>query len=415
MDKVITTLGTSLLRHYFGPRQWPVFLNLPYSDKEDYKDELIKLEKEISNWFDNCEKSAESATLCQMLKKGDYELFFLASDSLSTYLVGRVLERFFKKRFPDNAKKTSIKVAKNLSMKNSQIFQSGISNLLDLLFEIIKDDKSQISFNITGGYKGVIPYFSTIAQIFDCEIVYDFEGEDNRLIRIKPLPVEFDRGLLELLYPYLAFQNGFGNPKINSYLEKEGLLKDNTLTPLGKIAKYAVEKKMLNRSILGYFMEYILFEYFWNKKNKNFLNFTYERVERGKDIISSNGKKISDIDIMLENKDEYLWIEVKPLSYFYKLAPLKGQFFKKQLNAIRRYKKRLSKYVVIFYGLEFDTKNADYTNLKKFKRDIKSYGIEPEFYYLNLPIRLEENILGPKNYQQLLTNFKIDKLTKLEL
>jgi hypothetical protein len=419
---VITTLGTSLLRHYFSNNSCPDFLNLPYSDnnKKNYINRLKELEDKIFNWFDSCEKSAESATLCQMLKDDvKYKFYFIASDSLSTYLIGNVLKRFFKLNYPNNIELIKIKVAKDLSMENIEVFQKGISNLLDILFNIIKkESKSEIYFNITGGYKGVIPYFSTIAQIFDCKIIYDFEGEKNRLITISALPVEFDRSLLELFYPYLALDSSFNNLEVNSYLEKEGLLKDRKLTPLGKIAKYAVEEKIINRSTLGYIIEFVLYEYFWEKKDKIFLNFPYKRVEKEKKINNSeDGANLSDIDIMLENGDKYIWIEVKPISNFYNLSQLKGQFFKRQLKAInvykKRYKKSLFRYVIIFYGLEFNLKEANFTPLRKFKREMKFYGIEATFYYLNIPIALKEKILGIRNYQKLLTNFKIEKLIKL--
>jgi len=417
MKSVIVTVGTSLIRNFYNDIKDVVDFSIFEKSAFKYEEYVSKLsiveEILLNKAKNNAECCAELASLIHLLKKhNEINIYLISSDTLSSFLIAQILKEvllgyksvskvYFGKSF----------VAKNLKISTKTEFEEGIESLLDIVYRVLKKEK-RVIFDITGGFKGVIPYFSTIAQIFDCEIIYDFEGKDNELIEIKPLPVEFDRGILELFYPYLLDQSLITDI-IESKLSYFGFIKDKKLTPLGKIALWTFELKAFDKSLLGYFMEHIVYEYFSRMKNQNrfdILDFKYTNIE-----LSSKTKN-SDIDILLENDNEFIWIEIKPLSYLFKLRSLKNQTFKKQLKDIENFNKKIKKYVVIFYGFDDNFlekyKNSPIIDFKKrVRRKVK---VDAEFYFVHLPLaKKDKSGYSTKSFRNLLQNFKIDKLISL--
>ncbi|MBM3711847.1 MAG: hypothetical protein FJW56_00185 [Actinobacteria bacterium] len=88
-----------------------------------------------------------------------------------------------------------IHIIDGLQSKDGDKFKNeGLPNLLKIISNLIKENNKEykIVLNITGGYKGLIPYMSLIGMCFDeIDIVYLYE-ESDRLIRFEKLPVDFD-------------------------------------------------------------------------------------------------------------------------------------------------------------------------------------------------------------------------------
>jgi hypothetical protein len=386
-------------------RKLPEWLDEPADRKEMYEKALKELVEQIGNWFDDEEKSAESATLSQLEDK-KMKFYFLASDSLSTLVVAEVLKRYYQKVSP--SVRISTEVIADLTMKNKKSFEKGIDNLIMKVLEILRKEKDVV-FNITAGYKGVIPYFSTIAQIFDARLIYDFEGVENRLITIEPLPIEFDRSFFELLYPYL-YEEKFEDPKIFSFLRDLRIVTANkSLTPLGYLIRYATERYMMNKSALGHFVEYLLYAELVQKREP-FRDFRFRNIEIGKRFFNDDkSNTLTDADIYMENDNEIFWLEVKPISYFMKVSELKKQFFQKQFRIIKKLKKPLYRYGVVFYGID---KNGPKPRkaIKNFANMLKARGISSGFYYLPLSLKIRKKLLSPQNFQSLTHKVKIEEI-----
>ncbi len=406
MKAVITTLGTSMLRNFFNEtsQQLPKWLYEPVRQSKEYRREINEFTNALYTWFNDVEMSAESATLSQLPQK-NLRFYFLASDSIATVVVAEVLQRFYKRVAPSI--QTEIRVIYGLSMKDKNSFERGIDSLIIEVLKILKKEKDVI-FNITAGYKGVIPYFSTIAQIFNAKLIYDFEGIQNRLITIDPLPIEFDRSFFELLYPYLVHKN-FKDPKIARLLKELKIVTPKKeLTPLGHIILFAAEKQMMNKSALGYFIEYLLYAYISQKGS--FQEFHFHNIEVGKKFQNKAGSKtLSDVDIYMENDAKIFWLEVKPVSLFVKPSALKKQFFQRQLRVIRNLPKPLYRYGVIFYGLDKKPPHL-HGAIKKFAHRLRQNGIASGFYYFPLSLKIDKNMLTPQNYQSLIQRFEISRI-----
>ena len=432
--KIITTVGTSLFTNY-GDNLGKEFENKEYwKNIKRYETRLEPILDKLKKFIDDkkYESCAELSSIKKFIDKrnidkNDIEIVLIATDTMQSYLVAEVLKKFLEKNnYKVHFKENKFHIIKYLNIDNQMHFQQGVDNLIEAIFKFITKNgevlqSSEVVFNISGGYKGIIPYTTLIAQIFKYEIIYTFENQDSELLIIDALPIEFSRGLLELYFPYLNNLNIINN-NIRNELENIGLIKNNELTSLGKIALYSVKNTPLSKDVFGHFIEYKIYEYFVQKLFDNSfhnecLNFEYSKVGHGVGL----GKNLTDIDIMLQKENEIVWIEVKPISYLIdekKKNELLVQIRDKQVgkwSELNFRDKELKKYILIVYL--YDKTLLKEIQVKEIQDLFENKKIDFAICYFQISLSKSDKrkkSITSATYQTIMKDFQIKKLERIE-
>ena len=86
--------------------------------------------------------------------------------------------------------------------KESRFRRQGVGNLLNFARARAHEHGGDVVFNVTGGYKGVVPYLTLLGMFEGCEVHYVFENVE--LIRLPALPVRLDLSRVAAAAPALA-------------------------------------------------------------------------------------------------------------------------------------------------------------------------------------------------------------------
>ena|GEM_PF-2244125 len=392
---VITTLGTSILTNC--DRHYKKVENLELTDqekaylKQESKHETPARSKEyrerVSKWLDEKCKDKEgyekaSAEFNSLLKIWD-EYKNLGYNKIETYLIGtdtvaaKIAGEFIRERINNSERKDKIEVkdlivVPGLDVSSKGSFENGVDKLIYAIDQLIGDviqckDRNKrkkisesICFNVSGGYKGVIPIMTILAQLYECEITYIFQ-EYKKLIVISPMPINFDPILTESLYfdLLLRIDDKTNKPRYIDQLSKHGFYsKDKTeITALGRLFMKMVESNHPSASnVFGYYVEYRILKYLCEKK---------EEFEHSK-IIKVPGKDPIELDFVFEKKDSAgrdireVW-EVKPITALFsdqnnpsKDSSIKKVYISKIIEQISKQIKypdtNIGRYKVVFYS-----------------------------------------------------------------
>ncbi len=315
MVKIITTVGTSLLDN----------LGLEFKDlnrgyyryKDRRKKEVEKIIKNLKEKMDefNC---AEIDTLKKIIEKYPHETFeiiLIATDTLKGYIVAEVLKEYFKNNnFDGKIEKVNFSednVIEGLNVEDGDSFvKDGLLNLFDFLKNFGEENlgMNNVLFNISGGYKGVIPFLTIIAQIYRVPLFYTYEKSEV-LITIPQLPINIDwsvfikyRDLIEKLKNGMELNESFYNFKLkNGYLDFPDIIyevEDNGM--------YLVSLSPIGEWLLEEFKKYLLVKvvknskfYSENKGNKREIeDVLLELEEKLKDRIEN--EKINNTEQLLK-------------------------------------------------------------------------------------------------------------------
>jgi len=173
---VINTVGTSLIANFKK--------NQPGCDVTE--DNLLS----YMNKRPESEICAETNALSRIknLNENDDYLYFLCSESEEGTLCGHLLHRYYEKR---NFYFSKVIPIEGL-VKEFDIFKTkGLINLVNTLCDLIKEYKSNVIINATGGYKAEIAYATLIGILFKVSVFYiheDFKG----IVELPLLPINFD-------------------------------------------------------------------------------------------------------------------------------------------------------------------------------------------------------------------------------
>lgn len=336
MRKVITTVGTSIfLNNEIG--------NATLSSLEDLKDKSpaneSRFKTEISSIKNaltplingNPKASAEIESLIQIKDHygEDIDVQFICSDTLLSKLAADLIT--------DNFSHPGIKIEKShiiedLVVNDSVKFQeSGLGKLMEKLLDLVssksgKDIGMECSLNITGGYKGVIPFLTLFGQMQRLDMFYTYE-DTGHLIRIPQLPVNFDASIAEKYYESMI-DPVIRDDEMISEMYKLGLLDKKLVeggkpkfktSGLGKLFMDMIFKRAPeSKSIFGYVVEYKLYEYFWENLPKGF-----NYVEHSSNILATLGKPLGqgdETDVLISdnrsNPGKFILVEVKSLTKF---------------------------------------------------------------------------------------------------
>lgn len=335
MSCIVTTVGASLFTNYLEKAEESEFIKADYEavkdslhqewDNKEARIRSIKNNPNFQSWIshnlkDSC---AEIASLLKIIErqKEDVKIRLLATDTLPSRLAAelimeqtilhpktgeRVLIEFYPKR----------DVIVGLRVDDAEVFQTdGLHNFIRRFIGLNKQH-GPLVLNITGGYKGLIPYLTLIGQINEVLVVYKFEDSEV-LITIPQLPINFD---WELAIEYADQLRDI--KEINEYdkcalIDKSILKRNGELAPLGMILKDYAEtvdiKDFLELNLRGDCAEFRWFEYYVSEYPDRMVR---RSVGNGQQHIA--GITIQkEADVVVEGDGKLIIAESKPRRYIH--------------------------------------------------------------------------------------------------
>lgn len=201
--KIITTVGTSLISNSMvncSNLESQTFSESLFDGKKDNnvkksidikEDELLR---HIQNRAHNA--SAELASLKKIDPDGQAEIYLLCTETVTSYMCGRVLQRYIGER-------AKVQYIEGLQVKTLDDFKKrGVPRLLATIEKIAQNGHywDDVVLNVTGGYKAIIPIMAIIGQVKKLPTYYIFKGEDDQkyeLIEIPKMPVDYQTDVFE--------------------------------------------------------------------------------------------------------------------------------------------------------------------------------------------------------------------------
>ncbi len=345
MSCIVTTVGASLFTNYFEKAEESEFIKADYEAIKDslYKDwedcenriNNIKNDPDFRRWIshnlnDSC---AEIASLLKILRhlesdseyskyqKDELNIRLLATDTIPSGLAAElimgqtILHPVTGKKMPvDFFPKRD--VITGLRVDDAKVFQKdGLQNFIHRFSGLYRQYEPLI-LNVTGGYKGLIPYLTLIGQIREVPVMYKFE-ESEALITIPQWPVNFDGKLAVEYGDQLQKVTKINEGDKKAFVKKHILDRDGDLTPLGIILKdYAKgidRKDFLNKNLRGDCAEFRWFEYYVSEYPGRMVR---RSVGKGKERIA--GKIIQgEADIVVEGDEQVIIAESKSCKHIH--------------------------------------------------------------------------------------------------
>lgn len=255
MKRVITTVGTSIFKNYNNNND---DIYYEYIEKKRHrewdacKDRLNRIRKPVTDWAcENRDASAEIKSLIKLreMEKDDLEVFLLATDTVVSRFAAEIIKDVLAGNEGINVTfNENQDVISDLQVEDYGAFvKTGSHEFVRRIIDIAGGFFSDVVFNISGGYKGLIPFMTIMAQINNCDVVYIFE-ESEALIKIPKTPIKIDYELFDKYYQEIvlldnAIENYEAAKKANyqsfSELEQRGIVEilgtDAFLSPIGRI------------------------------------------------------------------------------------------------------------------------------------------------------------------------------------
>ena len=342
---VITPVGTSLFTNYQRDysddirNDYDDLKELPVSKWNEYTSSIQRVRESVEEWAKSklngpkieIDASAEITSLFKLLAEENLKVYLLATETVVSRLAAEILTKLLPTMTRDGHSITVVfnpvhkdmcqrDVIDGLQVTDENKFQEdGLLNLFNRIKKItndFKDDPRNIVLNITGGFKGVIPYLTMIGQVYQIPQCYIFEETANKnkeLLHIPQLPFQLDWGIADRYYPYLGETEWLKHDSVIQEELKERMLIDATssgkpfLTSIGKVYKEFIDKQFhLSPSLFGHYVEYKALEYY--------LNFPYQeyiRVKRGIHWPSENNELDIVMGDYLDPTRDFMVIQIK--------------------------------------------------------------------------------------------------------
>ncbi len=458
--KIITTVGTSIFTNYQDKRVTDTLgrdyvsidkalevtrLQKDGSDVpasgiygEEFQPHIKRLKEVIQDlWYaypedkPNTNASAEIASILKIAaqEEAPCEVHLIATDTLQSVLAAELIVGWFE-RFPQSniqkvlfqrqgsefdSQKSNDYIVKDLRVSAYKDYDKGFFNLFDLLSRILKSSHENIVFNITGGYKAIIPIMTLYAQIERIPLKYIYEGnvhQDDALITLDYVPFHYDWGLLELLADYIEDKDLRERlPEDNIILDtlrKYKIVKSDSrgLTILGSlIEKFTNIRLWEGKTSFGYFAEYKVYEAVieqFNEKTTRGVEYWWDLTDKNKfsnvpKYNKDNTKEIRiEFDLISEVDGKKIWYEVKPFSRIslnkaYKQIQQKIEFNKYALN------EHISKFRLVLYKFDFEQLKSG-QQIIKIHEFLKSNKIDFELWYFDIPVNFDAQKIDNKAF-----------------
>lgn len=221
MKKIITTVGTSIITNRNLSSQATEDFNELKNKalhQDNYKGYASRLKKEVQEKFEpQPNTSAEIQSIGEIQKKynyeSDFECILIATDThlsrISAELIVHWFDQYKQYKHGNISFDPDKNIIENLQVTDYDSFvKQGVPNLLAFLYSSDISNNGlyweDVIFNITGGYKGLIPLFTTIGQLEKVPIYYLFEESPDAprpaLISIPQMPIMLDESIFNNYY-----------------------------------------------------------------------------------------------------------------------------------------------------------------------------------------------------------------------
>ena len=344
--KVITTVGTSVFENYQtkNGKKLPFYdelENSSYGNRENLSTYISELKNDeyLLGWIDkNIEiSSAEISSLFTIKNEIDESLkvYLIATETILSRIAAEIIQTKLNRYFISGGKTIEVyfdadkkapecDVIQGLDVKNPEHFSEiGLPNLIERLRKL-NINNEEIILNITGGYKGVIPYLTIMGQLFNgVDTMYLYE-ESDKIIKIPNLPINFDWVVQEKFFSLCMIKNIENSESSTQISNDEEIDVDLSslfkrapnklsLSALGKILISTLTiDEIESRHVLGFLMEY--------RFVKHYNNYVYQDIRSNKYPVVETPNKNSrynscELDLILRqnnsSSDKFIAIEVK--------------------------------------------------------------------------------------------------------
>lgn len=460
MTTIITTVGTSLFTNYqadavryrLGQDYASIDDSLKQTQEAIAKDlynphlgpYVRNIEEKIEDyWFvdnrrPNLAASAEIASVLKIAEAEPKEVFkvhLIATDTLQSVLAAELIALWFEEYRPPNIievlfqrqprnfskQESSSYVIKDLRTDNQDAYEQGLMNLIAVLDTVkhSNDSSDECVINITGGYKGIVPFVALYALVENIEMryLYDDRGQSvdsTELIRIGSLPISFDWSLGEIYTDYLKpdrlreFKEG---DDMLAKLRSMRLVEDKrlALTPVGAMFKKRMEPlSSAKGGIVGQFIELKLFKllsesgrfqkvsgkmFWWDQVD---LSCYYKESQYNRE---KEKEKRLEIDLVLTVPNgEEEWVEVK--SWSDKGLTKAAQQAKEWIRFWRHTSEPSPQYFhLLLYKLENQPNDMYWSKIEAIAKIFKGHCLF-KVTYINLPVS-RKGILNTKKLFEL--------------
>ena len=427
MKNVVTMVGSSIFENYKKSKDDEIYNDLKdksFLDIEDYEEDCRDLKASVIKWAkDKPNASAEIKSLLKIKDevKENLSIHLITTDTILSPLAAEIIKEWFegKEGFEVHFEKEYGKdVIKGLQVRNSKNFEEqGLMNLVERIEEIIDRPENTI-FNITGGYKAVVPFLTFYAQLYKNKIptYYIFEIEDE-LIKLPQLPISLDFDLIEdnffafeVIHPKtlkedLPTKEEFLLCLYNEKQEAEEAFKrlqderiiiviDSKvkLTVYGRLIFNFFKQKTSIQQLKGTLVELKVFEYIFNKYGNNSKVKIYHSKPFGK-----KAKPVGEVDVLVVDKinKEIRVVEVKSGGSKKSFEDIKNKTIQKLLPEVKKWAEK--KYldfkiyldIYLYRSAEILEKFSKYKNNCE---ELNNIAKEIRWYWL----KIDENIYQPQ-------------------
>ena len=439
--KVITTVGASLFENYqkktgdnlryynlLKDREYycDLYKEKEYSQKEKLlkKIECIRNHSKLQEWISNNDETccAEISSLRKILNKLSQkkekieEVRLIATETILSRLAAEIIRDKFSKVI----KGVEIKfdpdvgdVIEGLSLANANDFEKkGLSALIDRLKEL-GINKSPIILNITGGYKGVIPFLAIMGQLNKrADIMYLYE-DSKELSAIPRIPISYDWSVMEEACLYLNeeyLNSGEKSDDVIHYLQENNLVEKKNgyvkTTTVGNIVKEIVKNRTPYGRVLGDIVELKLLKYFTDHLVDGFHRVMHSvkklRINGVDYDLNVNDRDYGDLDIVLidETAARFLCVEAKS---FAQLEGVIDGFLNdnekntihKKLCFFQEFKVWPEKFILLIHRMDISDINIFKESLRrcknKFETEVHVCGIKTEFEVMSVKIPIDKD------------------------
>jgi len=198
--KVITTVGTSLFTNYDDKNFGKALENREYwKNIERFENRLQPTIEKLQNFinqkgFESCAELSSIEKLKDKYK--NLEIYLIATDTLKSYISAKIIKSFLEDngifvRFEEN--KEYIIEYLNVFSNDRDLIKKGSKNLIKVLLKNTTGYNE--IYNISGGYKAIIPIMTQVASYKKVNLAYIYEKSEF-LIEIPPFPFEIDNSII---------------------------------------------------------------------------------------------------------------------------------------------------------------------------------------------------------------------------